>query len=81
MRIVHKVDVLWRGIMLKRSPNRNKPYKALTSKGAYRTPKPMRVRGASTRAKQVASWHKELHAEWQLKGITICEATNGWTMC
>jgi len=61
--------------MLKRSPRRDpSSYKKLTNKPTeQKQRKPMRVRGASTKAKQVASWHKELHAEWEHKGITICE--------
>ena len=61
---------------LPKSPRRDpSSYKRLTSKPLEqgKPRKPMRVRGASTRSKQVAAWHKELHAEWQLKGINHCE--------
>ncbi len=61
---------------LPKSPRRDpSSYKRLTSKPLEqgKPRKPMRVRGASTRAKQVAAWHKELHAEWQLKNINHCE--------
>lgn len=60
---------------LPKSPRRTKPYAQLRSKPPEqgKPRKPMRVRGASTRAKQVAAWHKELHAEWQLKNINHCE--------
>lgn len=53
--------------MIPKSNHRVKPYKG------FGRSKPMNRVGKSNRSKLKYAWHKELHAEWQSKGINSCE--------